>query len=110
MAYTRKTPDELERLAWDVVAGAVYGTWMIEPRDIPLVFMGLNFMDKAELEQWLRGDDIAHLYEYISKAAPRAINGMPCFFSCHYLDRQDADALRQKIEEIQEFRKSRQIT
>jgi len=105
-AYVRKTPEELERLAWDIVGGQVFGTWMIPPSEIHFHFMIFAFMD-TENRKELDHNNIVHAYEYMDKASPRGVNGKPVFFSAQMLDKQDADDLRKRIDAIRDFQQAR---
>ena len=44
--------------------------------------------------------------EYLSAAGPRAINGMPSFFSCRLLSEEDVKKMRPMIDELVEQRKA----
>lgn len=97
-----KSKADLKKLALDIVDGKIFGSWMVgRAADIPMAFMILNFMGKGTL-----GANVAEIYEYYSKAGPRGVNGMPCFFSCCLLAREDIEPLQGYIESIQEFRAS----
>lgn len=96
--YTAKTDEELAKLAWDIVSGKIFGSWDIpNPQDVSIVFMVLAFM-KPEHAAQLRTNEIAHCYEYLNKAGPRAINGMPSFFSAQFLNKVDAGKLMERVE------------
>lgn len=76
------TEAELRQLAIDIMDGRVFGTWNVQdPRDIGMVFMTLAFGARIPA-------CVAQLYEYLDKAGPRSINGMPSFFSCRLLSRK----------------------
>lgn len=106
--YATKTDAELETLAWDVVSRRVFGSWDIpDPPDVSMVFMVLALM-KPEHAAQLRENKIAHCYEYMDKASPRSVNGMPCFFSAQFLNEDDAGKLRVRVEALEEIRKQRQ--
>lgn len=99
--YRRRTDDEIKQLALDVHAGLVFGTWNIKnPSETGMVFMILSLMDSVMIKAMQR-DGIVHLYEYISKAGPRSVNGMPCFFSAHQLDHEDTQRLIDRIKKIE---------
>src|SRR5262245_51227442 len=100
MAYIAKTEVELEHLAWDAIGGKIFGSWQIQNQEqISICFMVLLFLPEEDLKQ-MQKDNICHFYEYMEKASPRAINGMPCFMSAHYLDETDSEKLRIKVQEV----------
>lgn len=45
-------------------------------------------------------DEIGAIWEYLEKAAPRSINGLPMFFSCHFIAQDD---LASFITQVGEF-------
>ncbi len=101
--YTRKTPAELETLAWDCVAGKVFGTW--EPNS-EMSFLILRLLDHEHITS-LKRNNIAQAYEYLDKAGERSVNGMPSFLSCHYLDRHDWSELLKRCVEIENIQRQR---
>ena len=91
----------LRQLAMDIIEGKVFGTWGIpeseSPNTIGMIFMPLILGAKVD-------EGTAHVYEYMSEAGPRSINGYPIFFSCRMLSKTDADALWPLIEEVKQQR------
>ena len=90
---------EIRQLAKDVCEGKVFGTWNIsegETNNIPLVFIPIALMEKGSIPE-----GAVHVYEYFDKAGPRSINGMPIFFSCHFLFKEDAELLLKLIRAYQ---------
>lgn len=89
----RLTPEAVVDLARDIVTNRVYLSTGQEGVDLQLIFMPLAFMgmepDAAE--------NIGAIYEYIDKAGPRAINGLPMFFSCRFVHADDMEALRTEV-------------
>jgi hypothetical protein len=83
-----KSDEELKQIAKDLWAGKIFSD-----RNIPFfgnsnilfsVFMPLLFMDKKAIKS-LQREKVNFIYEYLDKAGPRAINGMPMFMSCRVL-------------------------
>ncbi len=92
---------ELKQLAIDIVEGKVFGSWNITDADmLPMVFMVITFMDFDKIQE-LQDDDIWHFYEYLDKAGPRSINGMPIFFSAHTITKDDWKKVIPLIKEFQ---------
>ena len=96
-----KRPDhtdaELRELALQIRAGTVFTDRSI-PEDqlesmLPMVFMPLGLMAKDELDR-LREDGPYMLYEHISAAGPRSMNGCPMFFSFRYLRKAEVERLQ----------------
>lgn len=99
------TDKELKQLAIDLAEGKIFTSLQIEKEDIAKVFLALllgAFADKTEDEM----KDIGILYEYMDKAAPRSINGLPCFFSFHYLGIDDSRKLLEFHEEYEKVKNS----
>ena len=100
-----KTRTELKSLAIDIVENKAFGTWNIHNEDlIPCVFTPLMFLSEEQKKE-LQKTKVAHVYEYIDKATPRGINGMPTFFSMNYLTEDETDALQLLINEYKENKK-----
>lgn len=83
---------ELRQLAVDIVDGRVFGTWNI-PEDelkglLASVFMPLIFI-KERLPE-----NLGHIYEYLSEAGERAINGYPMFMSMRFLSKDDTNKIK----------------
>jgi len=105
----RKIGKELEQLVRDIMSSSVFVGNSVPTNLLPTVFMPIGFgcfdmpgevVEKSRLFEVDSDDDIATiradwlrnvgaLYEYMDKAAPRSINGYPCFFSCEVLHTDD---------------------
>lgn len=105
LEYASRTDEELEKLAWDIVGNQVFGTWS-HPDAARLSFLVLRFFDPEQLQE-MRDARIAHVYEHMSKASERSINGLPMFLSLQMLDMNDTEKLVKRIEEIEAFKKQR---
>ena len=73
----------------DFLAGKIFtSAQMNEGTSIEMVFMPLVF---GALADWPREDleQIGILWEYLDKAGPRSINGLPSFFSLRIMHRDD---------------------
>lgn len=108
MAYTRRTDEELEVLAQDVVAGKVFHSsyHLPEGERLQVPFMMLALLDPEQLEV-MRQDKIFSLYEYLDKAGPRSVNGLPCFFSWKALNDEDAHRIHERILAVESLLNSR---
>lgn len=84
-----KTEEEIKKIAEDLYRGYIFTDRHVENKeDIPSVFMSLCMLDKEGIDK-LKNMDIGMIYEYIDKAMPRSINGMPIFFSFNILNKDD---------------------
>lgn len=85
----RKSEEELREFVIDFLAGRIFtSAHMTNSASLGLVFMPLAL---GALSDWPDEDwaDIGIIYEYLDKAGPRSINGMPSFFSLRIMHRDD---------------------
>ena len=90
--YTPLTEEEAKKLGIDFSTGAVFSSAHLRKNDqnlLPAVFMPMALAGQDVLDQ-LKAADITVIYEYVSAAGPRVINGYPQFFSMRTLNRDDA--------------------
>lgn len=98
----RKTEEEIKTLALDFHAGKVYtDRHLSDPNAVMQVFMpivmgGLKDVSEDDMMQ------IGLIYEYLEKADPRSVNGMPTFRSFQYLHKDDVSLLFEKLKKIEE--------
>lgn len=94
------TDEDLKRLAKDLVGNQVFCSDQIKSYDlVDMVFPILGFMGKGARRQ-MKKHNVVHVYEYMNKAGPRSVNGMPMFFSCHLLTKQDYLKLREYEDKV----------
>jgi len=111
-SYDIRSDEELRKLAVDIVAGNVFGTWSIDggwSNDIVRsVFMviGLGGLS-AGLIELLNNDPRfdgentkVHVDEFMSEAGPRSINGYPIFMSLNLLLGDDVDKVFEYADEL----------
>ena len=104
-----KSDEEIKKLALDMMAGRVFTSLHIregeEARMLPSIFMPLVFIGGSEdgeaLIEKLKSGEITLIYEYLSEAGPRAINGYPSFLSMRCLNRADHKALSEMLNKLQ---------
>lgn len=99
ITYTRKSEEEIKTLARDVFTGRVIGSWMLERSEVESVFPLLGLLD-GEQASSMPNAGIVHVYEYLDKAGPLSVNGLPTFHSCRMLNREDAIRLANRIDAI----------
>lgn len=92
----RMSEEEIATLARRLVQNEVFLTNTKEGMELAFGLLLSALLAKARPEQI---EDIAGLWEEMSKAGPRSINGYPFFMSCHYVHREDWSALMGKIKE-----------
>ncbi len=101
-AYEPKTDEQIKEIAQKLQAGHIYTSEHIKQGDeVGLVFMAfaLSGPDHAD---WMQENEIAVLYQDLDKAAPRSINGMPCFFSHQLLTLAEWKRVQETAQKIQE--------
>jgi hypothetical protein len=92
---------ERRQLALDIMDGKVFGSWNLDPDEARNV-IGMIFLPLSLGANVPKG--VAHIYEYLSQAGPRAINGNPIFMSFRVLLKEDAKALFPMMEELKKQR------
>lgn len=93
--------EELKKLAIDIYKGHIFGSWNLKSgNDLRTVFMCFAFMDGKTLKK-LGKKNIVHFCEYIDKAGPHSINGLPSFFSMQTISKSEWDFIVPIIEKLQ---------
>ena len=84
-----RTQEELHKIAEDLYRGEIFTSAHVrDPEMIQSVFMVLIFLEEKHIQE-LKEKDCQVCFEYMSKAGPTSINGMPNFFSCQWLTRDE---------------------
>lgn len=102
MVFKEHTDEELKQIAIDLHSGRIYCDRHIEDTsDIRIVFMPvmLGAFADAKKEEL---DNIGMIYEYLTEAGPRCVNGMPTFFSLKYLSKKDTMRMSEYYEKLVE--------
>lgn len=100
--YKPLTDEEIKKLANDMYKGLIFSDRHIQnPDDMSRVFMPLVLLEKEQTEE-LKVNDPGMIYEYIDKAGPMAINGMPMFCSFRFLSQEDAKKVMEKYLQIKD--------
>jgi hypothetical protein len=77
-----RTDEELKQIAADLHAGKIFtDRHLRDLSELQMVFMVLAFMDEAAIKD-MEARKVNMIFEYLDKAGPRSVNGMPTFFSC----------------------------
>ncbi len=96
------TDQEAKQLAEDMYKGLVFTDRHVQRKeDIPGVFMPLALMDSKFVEE-LQKNPPGMIYEYMDKAGPMAMNGMPMFLSCRMISIDDAKKVFERYNKIRE--------
>ena len=100
--------EQLRQFVIDWCSGRIFSSCHIpegREKDVRLVFMVLALMDlkKAEI------DSLGIIYEYMSAALSRTINGMPTFMSCRLMHKDDWARAKQAILREEERQKELQV-
>lgn len=97
-----KTDSELKQIALELWRGDIFSDRHINnPNDLGRVFMPLRLMDKEGLENLMKSNP-EFIYEYMHKAAPQGVNGMPCFFSFQFLNKEETTKMFQYYRNMEE--------
>lgn len=94
------TEEEIKKLADDIYRGIIFTDRHIKnPDDIYRVFIPLVLLNEEQIEKF-NADKHGMIYEYMDKAGPRSINGMPMFLSLRLLSQEDAKKVDEKYIQI----------
>lgn len=97
-----KTEEELKQLAREIHAGHVFTDRHVQdPNMLASVFMIFMFLDD-ERKRELMADPPGMIYEHLSEAGPRSVNGLPSFLSVKMLNREDTDKVIGYVKKLQE--------
>ncbi len=96
--------DELRRFVLDVCDGKVVTSAGMLTEEIRTCFMVLALAEPGQIP-----NDTAVVWEYLSKAGPTSINGMPCFFSCHYMNAETWERVSAAIKAEMKRRESIEV-
>ena len=104
LAYVPKKDEVLKEIALGILEGRIFCDRQIDNKDlVPQVFMILALMDENTAEQ-LKEQNICLIYEYMNKAGPVGVNGMPVFMSMRCLNREDTEQMLRYYGEAQKMR------
>ena len=83
------TDEELKEIAQALLDGRIFSDRHVqEPSQLPQHFMVLGLLEPEQSKE-LAEMGVDFIYEYVEQAAPRSINGLPCFFSMRMLTRDE---------------------
>jgi hypothetical protein len=106
--YIRKTPAEIETLAWEILDGKIFGTWDVPADHVPeLVFLSMLGIN-PQLAEALERHEVTHCYNYLAASGPRDIDGLPIFADHYWLDKHDSALVQARLEELAAALKQRE--
>lgn len=100
--YGQLTNDEIKQLAEDMYKGLIFTDKHLRAKEelsmvfLPFVFMGKEFIDE------LNENPPGMIYEYMDKAGPMAVNGMPIFLSLKMTSIDDTKKIFEHYHKIKE--------
>jgi len=102
------TDDELKQLAKDIHGNRVFTIRHIRPQDLSrllgMVFMPLSLMNDKHMDDLTEKlGEKGMVYEYLSEAGPRAVNGYPVFFSLRAMDTDETEKVWGYVKELKEL-------
>ena len=99
-----KTDEELKEIAMGINAGTIFTDRHI-PEDqsemIGIIFIIISLMDEKMRKEWIASKP-GMIYEYMSAAGPRTINGFPSFMSMHILTQEETKKVFDYMSKIKE--------
>lgn len=97
-----KSKEVLIKLAKDIKNNLVFiDRYIPEHLSLENIFMPLLFMDEGFREE-LKKDPPGLIYEYLSEANPRSVNGYPTFMSLRMISIEDTKILGQIMKKLEE--------
>lgn len=98
--FKKLTEEEIKDLANDIYKGFVFTDRHLQsPDDLSRVFIPLIFLKEKDIED-LKKNPPGMIYEYMSEAGPRSINGMPMFLSVRMISQEDTKKVFEKYTKI----------
>lgn len=92
--YKPKTDIEIKAIAVGLKEGRVWTSNHCRSVDeLRMSFMIIALMDKKDLGAMMDAG-VHTFFEWMDKAGPRSVNGLPCFFSCDTLNKEDWEKVR----------------
>ena len=71
---------------------------------MPVILGAFADMSKEDI------DNIGLIYEYMDKAGPRSINGMPIFMTCRTIKKTESDKMFEYFKQYQELKEKFKTT
>jgi hypothetical protein len=103
METPKLTPEQIKELALARLARTVIFSQDVPLNMLQMVFMPFVFMDQeqvAEIARLNAAGEIGEIYEYLSEAGPRSVNGLPSFMSFKLISKADLDAVIEMMDKL----------
>lgn len=96
-----RTDAELNQIARDLHARLIFSSQHVASADmIPQVFLAWSLMESADRRK-LVDEGAAVLFEYLRKAGPLSVNGMPTFLSFEWVTADDWNKVVETLRRIE---------
>ena len=97
-----KTEDELKEIAIGIHAGTIFTDRHIKDTNmLTSVFMPIIFGAFKEAKDI---ENVGLIYEHLSEAGPRSVNGYPSFMSMNILDHAEAKRVFEMYDKLKEIK------
>lgn len=103
----RMTPKEITDMGVALWKNEIFCDVFLPPGSENLVgsvFMPLMFINREHLSAHIEAG-FHHVWEFISAAAPRSINGYPSFFSMNFIHFEDLEAAFEHMKKVERVMK-----
>lgn len=92
--------ESLNELAQDIYDGKVFTDKHLRtPHDLEMVFIPLAFLPEHQKKELIENPP-GLIYEYFQKSNTRSVNGFPCFYTVHFLNKFQTQEVFKLIGEI----------
>ena len=106
MVYEDLADPELRQLVLDICDNKVFTDRHCRTADeVAMCFPILSFMQRCD-RKFLAANPPGLIWEYYERASARSVNGLPMFFSCHFLSPSDQVKLHSMVVTEMERRKA----
>ena len=103
-----KTDQELRQLATDIKSGMVFTSNHVPPGEeymLGSIFLPLMLMTEEQHKDFLEKKP-AMVFEHMSQAGPRSVNGYPIFMSIQFLLEDEYKKVMEYYKELTEWEKA----
>jgi hypothetical protein len=98
--YEPRSDAEIKQIAIEIEAGKIWTSEHCPNLDaVRASFLTIGFCT-PELANWMQQNKIAVIYEYVDRAGPLSVNGMPSFFGAKMISEDDWKRVLEKVTAI----------
>jgi hypothetical protein len=99
MQYHPATDAALREIAWGIATDTIFtNRHCLNASEIEIAFPVLQMMELCD-RKFLAANPPGLIWEWYSKASPRGVNGLPMFFSAHFLAPADLPRMEAYLKE-----------